>query len=341
MNGNGTKESTKASGAGRLNSADVDALARGVIAEPEVSLIERVRRAMFDHNLSQKEAALQSSIGPAVFNQWLQGKYQGDVAKADAKALRWLRGLGDRASIAQLMPNAPEYFESETGTTIINHIKTAHALQDMLAIFGAPGVGKTTAIRWYQKAYTNVWVVTFSPAITGTIPVCQEIAEAVGAERPNQVQGARRVLASLHKVFRESKGLSIVDEAHHLSTTALDTIRSLHDATGIAIALVGGVELQTKIQAMPQLHRRIGLRLYVTKVLPADVDALLDAWNLTKKETRKFLADVAKGPGALGGVTKTLRLASMVAASAGAELTLEHIKNAAETLAMKSTGEDY
>lgn len=336
MNANGTTpHATEAAPAGRLDAGAIAALGNG--ATPTESIQERVRRAMVEDGLTQKETAIQSGIGSAIFNQWLQGKYAGDNARQDQKALTWLRGRGERVSMAALLPTPPEYFESETGQKIINHLRYAHMLGDLLTVFGVPGVGKSTAVRYYQRAYANVWVATLTPATTGVVPVLQEICDALQASKGS---GARKLAQAILGKVRGTNGLLIIDEAHHANVQALDALRGLHDATGLAIAFVGGPELETKLQSMPQFYSRVGLKLFVTRVLAADVNAQLDAWGITKRDARAFLAAHAQRPGALRGVTKVLRLATYVAASTGATLDTTHIKDAAATLAPQATGEE-
>jgi DNA transposition AAA+ family ATPase len=342
MTTNGTSHHAhqKTAGVGRLDAHAMSAIAPDNAGEnTETPLSDRVRRAMVEDDLTQKTAAAQIGLNAAVLNQWLQGKYQGDVSKTEAKVLKWLRGRGERVSMQSLMPTAPEFFESETGTRIISHLKYAHSMQDMLTVFGLPGVGKTTSIHWYQRAYPNVWVATASPAITGVIPVLQEICEATQSGVKGNGGARARTQAILAKT-KGTNGMLVVDEAHHLTPQALDTIRALHDASGIAIALFGGPELERKLQDMPQFYSRVGLKLFVAKVLKGDIDALLDAWGITKKEPRAFLVQLSTKPGALRGVTKVLKLASVVASSAGQELDIRHIKDAAATLAPQATGEE-
>ena len=48
--------------------------------------------------------------------------------------------------------------------------------------------------------------------------------------------------------------------------------------------------------------------------MPGDTDMLLDAWHVQGEPQRALLRKIAKKPGALRGMTKTLRLASMLAA---------------------------
>jgi DNA transposition AAA+ family ATPase len=54
---------------------------------------------------------------------------------------------------------------------------------------------------------------------------------------------------------------------------------------------------------------------------------LLSAWNVGSN-ARNVCLKIAKQPGALRGLTKTLRLAAMMAASEAVSMEAEHIKAA-------------
>ena len=170
------------------------AIAEGTAPEPQRTLPEQVRGVMIEDDLTQKKTAAQIGIGETAFNLWLHEKYTGTVETINTKVTKWLRARGERVSMAQLIPVAPEFYRSETAQKIVTHLKLAHTMQDMLVVFGLPGVGKTTAIRYYQRGSVNVWVVTLSPAVVGVIPVLQEIAETLGSEGTGKGHGARRIL---------------------------------------------------------------------------------------------------------------------------------------------------
>ena len=57
--------------------------------------------------------------------------------------------------------------------------------------------------------------------------------------------------------------------------------------------------------------------------------ALLDAWHIQEKSARQLCLGIGRRPGALRGLSQTLRLASMFAATTGAARpTAEHIRDA-------------
>jgi DNA transposition AAA+ family ATPase len=306
----------------------------------DVSLPVLVQRAMDEEGLTQKLAAAKIDIGVSVFNQWRQGKYRGDIAAVDTKVRVWLQSRGDRVALRHMQQPAPEFFLSDTADQVRTRLNYAQSLRDIATVVGASGAGKTSTVRQYARDNSNVWIATMTPAMgmaDRILPALHVIASEVGAVTSNRAQ---KLLQSICDRVRHTDGLIVIDEAHHLNISALDAIRSIHDDTDVGLALVGGIELAAKIQKMPQLHSRVGLRLHVTKVTRRDVDAQLDAWKITNADSRKLLHLLATRAGGLRKITKTLKLASIIAANENTKLDHDHVKSAAHTLSDHATGEE-
>jgi DNA transposition AAA+ family ATPase len=143
---------------------------------------------------------------------------------------------------------------------------------------------------------------------------------------------------AIAKRVRDTHGLLVIDEAQHLSVLALDQVRSIHDATGIGIALVGNEGVYARMAggrnaaALDRLFSRIGKRLALRKSTDSDIKALVKAWGISDAKCLPALMEIAKRPGALRTLTKTLRLASMQAAAEKREVCCEDVRAAAREL---------
>jgi DNA transposition AAA+ family ATPase len=142
----------------------------------------------------------------------------------------------------------------------------------------------------------------------------------------------------IHKKVKDTHGLLVIDEAQHLSVAALDQVRSIHDATGVGIALVGNDGVFARMaggrnaQQLDRLYSRVGKRLRVEKSTEADILAIIKAWGIDDAECRTTLIAIARRPGALRTLTKTLRLASMHAAAEGRAVCCKDARAAASEL---------
>lgn len=104
----------------------------------------------------------------------------------------------------------------------------------------------------------------------------------------------------------------------------------------MGIALIGNEELYGRYgghdlkPAYAQLQSRFGLRFRRMQPLREDVDAILDAWGIETDadEIRRLCHVVAKKPGALRLVNKTLQLAGMYAAGDQRPMTAADLRQA-------------
>ena len=302
----------------------------------DIELRDRIAALMAGNKrLSQSALARESGISTATLSQWLGGKYAGDNEAIDHKMRIWLEAHQARLAAGDQLPAAPGYVETPTATRVIGALGYAQMAGDIVVCYGAAGVGKTSAAARYQQSRPNVWIATMTPASSGVVTALEEICEALGVSEGG---GARRMFRAVLKRVQGTHGLLVIDEAQHLGVPALDQIRSIHDASGVGIALVGNEGVYARMAggrnapALDRLYSRIGRRLGVQRPSDADIKALVQAWGISDAGCMQTLMDIARRPGALRGLTKTLRLASMGAAAEGRGVCCEDVRAAAREL---------
>ncbi len=268
--------------------------------------------------LSQAGAAKEAGLSASILNQFLREKYPGDNGAVAETLMRWLNTRRDGATIKTYLPEAPKWIETPTARRIMDALTYAQLAGDIACIYGGAGLGKTSAIEHYAETHSAVWVVTATPATASVGVILEEIALALGM-RDFALHPAR-LHRDVVKRLRGTQGLLVVDEAQHLTIQALEAIRSLHDATRLGLALCGNATVYGRLTGgarsdnFAQLFSRIGKRVALTRPAAADVGALARAYRVDGAEEIAALQEIAKRPGALRSVAKTLRLAAMYAA---------------------------
>ncbi|MGO4699839.1 AAA family ATPase [Dyella sp. 2RAB6] len=306
------------------------------IYQGDNELREVVRSTMTaDKRLSQASLAKEAGFSAATLNQWINGKYQGDNDGIEQKLRLWLEAYTNRRAAGGQMPEAPGYVDTPTGGRVLGALGYAQMAGDIAVIHGSAGVGKSEACKHYQKSSPNVWIATMAPSTSGVVTALEEICDALGLAPGG---GARRMSRAIAKRVKDTNGLIVVDESQHLSTQALDEIRSIHDATGVAIAFVGNDGVFARMvggrnaQQLDRLASRVGKRLSLKKPTETDVVALLKAWGIDDAKCRDALFSIASEGGALRSLTKVLRLASMHAAAEARQVCCEDVRAAAQEL---------
>jgi len=293
---------------------------------------KRLQQLLQEKQVTQSQIARESGLTAPVLSSWLKSRYQGDNQAVEIKLEQWLTSRERKAEVSLVFPKAPQWLDTPTSRKIINVLTYAHLAGDIAVIYGGAGLGKTCTLKNYAVHNPNVWVASMSPAHGGVAAALEELAEVIGLRGfPGR---AARLQRELIRRLNGTEGLLIIDEAQHLNINALEAIRSLHDATGIGLALVGNESVYARLTGgsrtatFAQLFSRLGKRLQLNKPLKDDVLTLAKSFSVNGKQEQQALVEISLKAGALRGVVKTLRLATMFAAGDESELQLEHIRTA-------------
>lgn len=295
------------------------------------ALVQRVREIMAAERLSQAAVSTQVGVHYTRFSQWLNRKYPGDVEGIQNNVRRWLDSRAAEAELTEQLPTAPAFCDTPSSQAVMAALSFAQIAGSIACIYGGAGVGKTTTIRRYQENNPNVWVLAATPSTARPGPVLYRICQTLGVRVSTQVHAMETNIVDR---IRDTRGLLVIDEAQHLCHRALDQVRAIHDTTGIGVVLAGNEIVYSQMTGgkrapgFAQLFSRIGKRVYLDKPRIGDVDTLLDAWGITERKAREYCRLIGRRPGALRGLTQTLRIATMFAAGAGEALELNHIKAA-------------
>lgn len=301
--------------------------------EQLAELRDRMRAMMeADKRLTQARVAKEAGISGATLSQWLAGVYAGDNEAVESKLLRWLDTTQAQRTAHAGMPSAPAYVPTPSAERVIGALRYAQIAGDIAVVYGGAGLGKTSAIRRYATLAPNVFVATMDPASANVVTALEEIAEAVGVGDAHG--GAAKLRRAIVRKLNGTHGLLIIDEAQHLSVAALDQVRSIHDATGVGLALVGNEQVYARMTGgnraayLDRLFSRIGKKVRLVRATAEDSAKLIEAWGVRDRESRQHLVEIAAKPGGLRALTKVLRLGTMYAVAQDRPLGLEHVRTA-------------
>lgn len=296
-----------------------------------VEVIDRVRGLIEAGEATQARVAKEAGVSTTTLSQVLSGTYAADPARVVERLAAWLAAREARQQAA--LPRAPSFVATPTASRVMAALAYAQMAADVAVIYGAAGVGKTQAVTEYAKTHPSVWVATMTPGHAGVTACLEEVAQACGVK--DVPQSPARIHREIVARVRETGGLIVVDEAQHLSVAALDALRSIHDAAGVGLALVGNDLVYTRMTGgsraayLDRLFSRIGKRVSIRRAQDADIEAVARAAGA---EPWREVMEVGRSPGAIRAVVKALRLAQMMAAAAGEALAASHVAAARRDL---------
>ncbi|MDW8399832.1 MAG: AAA family ATPase [Acetobacteraceae bacterium] len=295
------------------------------------AVLDEVRRLIEAGEATQARLAREAGLSATTLSQVLSGRYAADPAQVLERLAAWLEQRRERA--AQALPPGPGFVSTPTAQRVMAALGYAQLAGDVAVIYGAAGVGKTSAVLEYARTRPNVWVATMTPGHAGVTAALEEVAQAMGVR--DCPQAPARIHREVVARGRGTGGLVVVDEAQHLSVAALDALRAIHDAAGVGLALVGNDLVYarmtggTRAAYLDRLFSRIGKRLSIRRALDEDIAAVAEAAGA---QAWACVREIGRQAGALRTVVKTLRLARMMAQAAGEALSPAHVAAARREL---------
>ena len=285
--------------------------------DPHNTARDELRRIMSAEAMPAAAIARQTTVAYPTFSAWLNGNYSGRNEPILEKVRAWLDSRKTAARTRAALPRAPEFLETPTSEAMMSTFEHAQHAPDMVVVSGPPGIGKTVSAQAYRKRANAVFMITAEPCWSSSPRILMEtLLEEIGCTERFTRQ---KTSSAIVKRLQNTGGLVLVDEAQHLSTKAMDQLRTIHDLSGVGVAMVGNETVYSRMEGrsreveFAQLFSRVGKRTKRAGVLKGDIEMLLDAWHVDGNEQRALLRAIARKPGALRGMTKTLRLASMLA----------------------------
>lgn len=270
-------------------------------------LHERVAKHLAEHpETSIAEFAKQIGYSRTAVSKYASVAYMNPVG-VERAVRAWFRKQ-DRLAADTFVPTVVARMISEA-------CQYAVAENEMVVVYGPPGVGKTTGVRRFLAAQAkagdaNFVFVTANPTTSYAV-LLRRIADEMGL---NSGFAAPILGEKLVAALKRSPHLIVVDDASFLHLRALETLRYLHDQAAAGIVLVGTRALMLRLlgasgrlgEELAQFYERVGLRVELPPSLAkAELAAIARAHDpsLTEAEVGRVLAR-PRGP---RGMVKLLR----------------------------------
>lgn len=304
---------------------EMDGLRQSILAEIE------------EHGLTQAVVAREADVSTSQVGGFLKGNYTGDMAAAGERLAKWLQARKARTRLESVLPSGNGWVATPSAKRVLATLTYAHHAGALGLVYGGAGVGKTETARHYAAINRNVWHVTMSPACRQLGGCLGRIARAVGIKRP-ATWYPEALENQIIEAVEATYGLIIVDEAQHLDLEAIETLRTIRDAAGVGLVLMGNEVVYARITGgsrkahFAQLFSRIAKKTALSAPTQADVEALALASGVTGEKELRYLIAIGKGHEALRGVGNCLKLAA-TGVQPGTPLTLAHLKTAWKELA--------
>lgn len=306
-------------------------LAESALAEWR-DLTTKVREIANRCGLSKTAVASRANVPMGTFSPWYDGTYLGNYPNQHAKIRAFLTAQEEAAAAARDALEEPEWVDTPTATKVMTALTYAQQAPAMVLITLGPGMGKTTASKRFAASRPHAYRAVMRPSTAAVGPMLREIADVLGVTERDPAKLPKEIG---NKIKRNGKrSILMIDEAQWLQEKSVNELRFFLDEYGCGIALLGNEDLHARFGGLSpkegygQLHRRIGMRVRSLKPTAADIEAFVGAWGLSDGDVVRLLKVIGGKPGALGQITETLKLASILASGSGRAITAADIRTA-------------
>lgn len=218
-----------------------------------------------DRGISQSAVARGIGRSTATINQYLQGKYNGDVETLDKLIAAWLQTQQERENDTRTQLN---YTYTATAQRLEEVLRLAHVEGETVVIYGQAGLGKTSALEAYVKRNPDAIMIDSDPSYSAKV-LLSSMALALGVESRGSLH---QLIEELIKKLKNSGRIILVDEAENLPLRALECLRRIHDKTGVGLVLAGMPRLLVNLRGskgeLKQLYSRVAFKFDLGNTIP-------------------------------------------------------------------------
>ncbi len=218
---------------------------------------------MKESGRSQQQVAKGTALSPSVISQFLSQSYNGNNEEVARTVLKYL----EMARLQDIKAKHSCFYEGMHNTrAVLFACHYAHRHGDISLIFGDAGAGKTTALKHYTEEHPGVVMVTANSCTSSAASILQMVGSRTGRTLPGKKES---MMSALVDYFKDTGRLVIIDEADHLTMSALQAVRNLNDEARIGIILSGNTKIYTQLLQGPkcselqQLRQRIVVKCMV------------------------------------------------------------------------------
>ncbi|EGU2358947.1 AAA family ATPase [Salmonella enterica] len=260
-----------------------------------MNVITQLKDVMDTHGYSQGQVARAIGRSSATMNQYLQGKYNGDIADMEERIGNFIRRVREKQNALRI---DERFVSTPTARKGLEVLAYAHQECEICVLYGAAGLGKTITLKEYARRDDAVIFIEADPGYTARTL----LEELCGRLRLSKNGNIHTLIDLCVEKLKGTGRLLIIDEAELLPYRALEVIRRLHDKAGIGVVMAGMPRLITNLKGkrgeFAQLYSRVALALDMGNSLDREdfdqiaVDLMPEAED---QKIRNALYDQSKG----------------------------------------------
>lgn len=222
-------------------------------------LVQKCYRYMEEKGLSQVKLAGKIDIAESTFSRYLKGTYPNPETISEK-----VNAFFEKEEKREVASHTSEigFAMTTMSQKVVNVLEYCRVQKIIGVIYGDAGIGKTYTSKHWMKDKPDVVMISINPTFANPKAFLKVLARALKTDASGL---ADEVLLDIYTHLGNGDKTIIIDEAQHLTRRTLEIIRSINDATGTAIILVGNETVYSKLNGkqqaeFAQLFSRIGMK---------------------------------------------------------------------------------
>ncbi len=255
-------------------------------------LQQKIRTLLETEKLDASTIARGINKSPTTLSLYMKSNYNGDVQGLEDDLKKYVEFLEKKEQTDNKFLNFVE-------TTIVKRVFNAANMCQMRGkmgvCYGAPGIGKTTAIFQYKKIGSGVIIVDPYEGSSAK-EILKQIADQLNLNYHHNMT-LDEFSTNIIKKLQKNKYLIIIDEAENLKVDIFKIIRKIQDRTknSCGVLFVGTNDLYDLLNKVkygfPYITSRIGYLEKLDALKAEDVERLvIQYYPKITKELLKFIS---------------------------------------------------
>ncbi|MDE5583078.1 MAG: AAA family ATPase [Ruminococcus sp.] len=274
--------------------------------QQQQELLDKVEALQKERNLSQNAVGQLIGVSGTALSQIRNGKYNASPQKI-FDVLEQYFGVKEKAKLTY---SEVRYAPTSISEQIYDIISVCQIKGGLAVACGDTGIGKTKAARKFVADNpSNSFLITINPCLNNAKRLLETIADRIGAVQERTIN---KLWLSIANKLADGTVL-IFDESQHLTTKAIEILRSFSDYFNdkeqtLGICFIGNLETVTRIGSKKAEFAQISNRAKQNKVYRSNeiqrddickLFPILEAENMNAEID--FLLGIARTPQALRG----------------------------------------
>jgi len=294
-------------------------------ARGNMPLVAELQQVMQENKCTQAAVSRAICYSPASLNQWILGKYRGDVLALEHAVRGFLERNKEKAKKTRIRL---KFAMTSAAAKVFDAARMSHLDGEIGVVCGAAGAGKTTAVKEYVARNSDVVFIEADLGYTAR-DLFRELHKKCGFDGAGNLN---KMKDDIIDRLSGSGRLIIIDEAEHLPVRALDLVRRINDKAEVGILFCGLQRFMETLRVrqadFAYLYTRIGFKVSLDSLQEKDVEVIVNEAIPGRDGLWQIFSEECYGNCRILGklVARSLRLAELNSVPVTPEIVREAAK---------------